>query len=120
MRVRDVDTAQQLAARIGAAIAIRVLHEQMPRLLGDNDALLGKCDAVERIETAGERRASVRLAVAIGVLDHDDFVLLRLAGERVRKARHRDDPETTTRVERNLHRSAQFGNCSSDAKRFTV
>jgi hypothetical protein len=109
VRIRDVDTAQEFGARVGAAVAIGIVQHQQPWLRGDDHAAFVEGHAVERVEAVGEDRGLVRLAVAIGVFEDEDFVARLLAGNRVRKRRHRDDPEATAGVEAQLHRIAQLG-----------
>ena len=107
--VRDIQTAQHFRPGIRDAIAVGIAHQPVARLFANQRSLFGEGNSVERIESAGEGRAFVGPAVAVGVLQHDDLVFLGLPRNRVRKARHGHNPETSSRIEGNLHRGAQFG-----------
>ena len=109
VRIGDVDAAQEFGAGIGAAVAVGVIQHQEPRLGGDDYATLVEGHAVESIETVGEDRGLIRLAVVIGVFEHKDFIVRLLARNGVRKRRHGDHPEAAAGVEAQLHRIAELG-----------
>ena len=80
----------------------------MPGLFRNDHALLREGHAVQRIQALHKRGAFIRLAIPIRILQHDDFVLLRLPGHRVRETRHRHHPKPATGIEGDLHGRAQF------------
>ena len=109
VRVCDIKSTQHFRFGIRNAIAVGIAHQPVARLFANQRSIFREGNSVQRIESARESRAFVGPAVAVGILKHNDFILLGLPRNRVWKARHGHHPKPSARIESDLHRGAQFG-----------
>ena len=94
VRVFGAEAAHDDLFGVGAAVAVRVLHEEEFGAVGDVGAAVGWEDAGGDEEALVEDGAFVGFAVVVGVFEDDDFVRLFLSGFDVRVDGGAGDPET--------------------------
>jgi hypothetical protein len=85
-----------------------VLEEHQVGGLRDDDAAVVELEPGRVLEPAGELLHGVRLAVAVGVLEDQELVVVGFARLPVRVARPHRDPQPALRVPRHLHRLRQL------------
>ena len=80
MRVVDAPAGHDLAALVGAVVAIGVAEEEKAGRLRDHDAALGEHEAGGDVQLLGEDRELVGATVAVGVFADLDAVVAQAVG----------------------------------------
>ena len=94
---------------IGLVVAVGVLEEHQVRLLSDVNPAVAEFDSGRDVKLVGENRLFVGFTVAVGILEDQDLVVDRLAGQVHRIRGHRRDPEPPLGVEGHLDRLLEVG-----------
>ena len=100
---------QEDLLRVVLVVAVGVLEEDQVRLLRDEHAAVPELEAGGVVEVAGEHRALVGLAVAVGVFEDEQLVVHRRLRLPVRVVLPGRDPQPALGVERHLHRVDELG-----------
>ena len=105
MAILRAEAAEQHLLHIGPVIAIGVLKVDEVRLLRAIHAALAIEFKAERdLQVIGPDLARVRAAIAVGVLQDEDFVLRLLAGHDLWIGHRGADPQAPTRIPPNADR----------------
>ncbi len=107
MRIGRVKTAKHDLADIGPIIAIGVLEKHEVRLLREIDAAIPQFQTRGHMQAIGKHRLPIGSAVAVGILENQNLVVDRFAGQIHRKGAHRRHPHPSAAVECDRHRIAQ-------------
>ena len=84
MSVGDIDPTQDLLLHIRFPIAVAILHEDQPRLMGNNHPVLMKGQAIGNGQVVGKHRGLVRPPITVGIFQDDDLVAGFASGVEVR------------------------------------
>ena len=76
------EAGQQLAAKVGLAIAVGVTQDAEVGFLGNQNAILVEFEGQRDVHVVGPDRTLVGLAVPVGVLEDDDLVVGFLTRDR--------------------------------------
>ena len=109
VRIGRIESVEHDLADVGLVVTVGIFQENEVRLLRDIEPAIGDLEAGRQMEAVGEHRLFVGLSVAVGVFEDQDLVVDRHAGEVLRVAGHRGDPEPALSVERHLHRVREIG-----------
>ena len=109
VRVGRIEAVEDPLADIRLAVVVGVFEEQQVRGLSHEDSAVVELEAGRVVQVVGEDGHLVGDAVAVGVLEYQELVVLRLLRFDVRIRRPDGDPEPAFGVPGHLHRVHQFG-----------
>ena len=109
MGIGHVDPSQDFLPDVSFAVSIGIPHEYKAWLMGNDHSVLVEGQAIRHVQPVGKDSRLVRLAIPIGILQDDNFVMRNVSRNSAGEGGHGDDPKPTQRIKGDLFGVAQFG-----------